>query len=293
MQMNVIIPIWRYCLFLFVIPTVLLSAGCDSETEPRESPEGYNLDEPYTIKLPLELDEISGVAYYPVDSSIFAINDERGWLYKIYPARPTQIEKWKFFDGADFEDLVLLDSTFYVLESNGNIIAFRHSSSDSVIAKRNLFPEQGNEFEILFYDPQIKKMVLICKDCESDKKKFLSVYTFDPYTGTYANHDLKIDVQRISAVLKKKSIKFKPSAAAINPVTGDIYIVSAINKLLVITDREGSAKKVFNIDPGKFKQPEGITFTPWGNMIISNEAADIGVANIMIFKYHQTKTTAK
>jgi hypothetical protein len=38
-----------------------------------------------------------------------------------------------------------------------------------------------------------------------------------------------------------------------------------------------------------FKQPEGITFTPKGDMIISNEAADRGVAEILLFKYNKTK----
>lgn len=293
MQMNDTKAIFNFLFLALTGFIVMYLCGCDTNNTKYESPAGYQLDNPYTIKLPLELDEISGVVYHEADTSIFAINDERGWLYKVFVNRPTEIQKWKFFDGADFEDLVLLDSTFYVLESNGNIIAFRHFTADSVLAQRNLFPEQGNEFEILFYDPQIKKMVLICKDCESDKKKALSTYSFDPNTGQYSNHSLTIDVKRIASVLKKKSIKFKPSAAAINPVSGDIFIFSAVNKLLVVTDKAGAAKQVMPIDPGKFKQPEGITFTPSGNMIISNEAADIGVANIMIFKYHPNNAQLK
>ncbi|RYD59416.1 MAG: hypothetical protein EOP56_00700 [Sphingobacteriales bacterium] len=251
------------------------------------SPPGYNLQTPYIIKLPIELDEISGVVFYPKDTSIFAINDERGWLYKIFPNNPRNIEKWKFFDGADFEDVVKLDSNFYVLESSGNIIAFRHYTADSVVARENLFPQgSGNEFEILYYDPTISKMVLICKDCESDKKKALSTYTFDPATGQYANGDFSIDVKQIAEMMGQKSLKMKPSAAAIHPITGELYVVSAVNDLFLVLDRNGRAKSIHPLDSKIFKQPEGIAFTPSGDMIISNEAAEIGVANILIYKYN-------
>jgi len=40
---------------------------------------------------------------------------------------------------------------------------------------------------------------------------------------------------------------------------------------------------VYRIDGAIFKQPEGITFTPAGGMIISNEAAGVGVADILYF----------
>jgi hypothetical protein len=87
-----------------------------------------------------------------------------------------------------------------------------------------------------------------------------------------------------------KEEKFKPSAAAIHPLTKELYIVSSVNKALVIADRNGKVRKVYRLDPGIFKQPEGITFSPAGDLFISNEAADVGAANILIYK---TKTTTK
>lgn len=285
-------------LLLTVIFSILIS-GCDEGKKDNNkskhkkkvrysSPAGYDLLQPFVIKLPIELDEISGVAYYNKDTSVFAINDERGWLYKIFPHDPKNIQKWKFFDGADFEDVVLLDSNFYVLESNGNIIAFRHYTADSVVAKENIFPQgTGNEFEILYYDNTIQKLILICKDCESDKKKVLSTYTFDPATGQYAGGVFTIDVKYIATMMGEKSMKLKPSAAAIHPLTGELYIISAVNNLLLVLDKNGRATSIHPLDPKLFKQPEGITFSPAGDMIISNEAADIGVANILIYNYNR------
>ena len=47
-------------------------------------------------------------------------------------------------------------------------------------------------------------------------------------------------------------------------------------------------KNSYRIDPKLFKQPEGMTFTPKGDLIISNEAANSGAADILIFKYNKS-----
>ena len=137
-----------------------LRAGCNNGTakEILASPEGYNLRTAIQIKLPLELDEISGVAYYPADSSLFAINDEKGWLYKIKKGQP--MKRWKFSAGADFEDVVLLDSVFYVLQSNGNILRLSFAVQNTVAVQQYHFPqgETKNEFEILYYDTRERKI---------------------------------------------------------------------------------------------------------------------------------------
>lgn len=270
--------------FLVAIAIAAVLTGCGKGGEKYINPAGYNFQTAHQYKLPLELDEISGVAFYGKDSSIFAINDEKGWLYKIKPGNQLDIRRWKFSSGADFEDLALLDSTFYVLQSNGNVIKISVQQNGNLVTHDYTFPfGKENEFEILYFDDSLKKMVLICKDCESDKKKSLTTFTFDPYNGTYSDSSFSINVKQIAVTQNEEKLKFKPSAAAINPKDGLLYIISSVNKLLVVADRKGAVKKVYPIDPGLFKQPEGICFTPTGTLIISNEAAGVGVANILIF----------
>lgn len=286
---------YKTCKFRFISLAaalmIVISASCRllGKNDVSQSPPGYNLNSPIVIKLPLELDEISGVSFHDTDKSVFAINDERGWLYKIYPTNINKIEKWKFADGGDFEDVVLLDSIFYVLKSNGNIISFKFLSTDSLMLDEYSFPEKhGNEFETLYYDDQRRKIILICKDCDADKKKYLSTFTFDPWSMQYSDSSFAVNVKPIAEMLNEKSVKFKPSAAAIHPLTGELYILSSVNKLLVVADRDGNPKNVYKLS-SDFKQPEGICFTRTGNMIISNEAAGIGVANIMVYFYNPVK----
>jgi uncharacterized protein YjiK len=251
-----------------------------------KSPDGYNLTKPVLIKLPVELDEISGVAFYNQDTSVFAIGDEFGWLYKIPLTPHKPIRKWKFSNEGDYEDLAMVDKVFYVLQSSGNISAFTFNDHNQVIQQQQPFPGSGNEFEILYFDRHTFKLTLICKDCEEDKKKALTVYYFNLLNKSF-DDSASINVSAIAGMIGEKKIKFKPSAAAINPVTNELYILSSVNKLLVIADRNGNPKQTYPIDSKIFKQPEGITFTPWGDMIISNESADRGVANLLFFKYNK------
>ncbi|MGZ8558831.1 MAG: SdiA-regulated domain-containing protein, partial [Chitinophagaceae bacterium] len=235
-------------ILFFSLALGFVSMRCGSKVENIVvgSPEGYNMKAVVQTKLPLELDEISGVAYYPPDSSLFAINDEKGWLYKLKKGHQSQ--RWKFSNGADFEDVVLLDSIFYVLQSNGNIIRLSFSSQNVLAVQQYYFDTSGeskNEFEILYFDSTKQKMILICKDCESDKKKSLTTFSFDPYSGKYDGSPFSINIDEIANSIGEKKLRFKPSAAAINPINGLLYIVSAINKMLVVTDVNGKLNSAY------------------------------------------------
>ncbi len=273
--------------FCFLI--LVLSSCRSSSTDEGgyTSPPGYNLNRPETFKLPSALDEISGIVYVLKDNSVLAINDERGWLYKVHLKDDLDIQKWHYYKGADFEDLVLVDSTFYVLESNGNIIRFKVITPDSVQAQEHEFPVQGkNEFEILYRDPQVNQLVMLCKDCQADDKNSLTAYAFNLDSNAYITKPVYvIDIRKIEDLMDEKKLRFKPSAATVNPVTGELFIVSSINKSLVVADVNGVPKQVYKINPKLYKQPEGIAFTPHGDLLISNESADIGAANILLFKY--------
>ncbi len=281
-----------YKLFTSLLALLLLldTYGCSFGKGKSESPEGYDFNHPEVIKLPSELDEISGLAYYAPDTCVFAIVDEAGLLYKIYLNNPKNIEKWKFAPRSDYEDLVLLDSTFYVLSSEGRIVSFKFIANDTLALHDQPLKSigKGNEFEILYYDPKAARIVMMCKDCEMDKKKELSAFQFDPGSKNFEHPPLKLNVSRIAELVDKHKMKFKPSAAAISPLTGELFIISSINKMLVVADEGLHAKKVYHLSRKEFKQPEGLTFLPNGDLLISNESADNGAANILIFRYEKT-----
>ncbi len=263
--------------------------GCNNnKAQILPSPKGYNLSRPRERKLPIELDEISGLFYHAADNSLFAIQDERGLLYKIFPDEEVAIERWKFADGGDFEEVIVWDDAFYVLKSNGNISCFKFDAAGEPVGQELPFPfGKGNEFEAMYADPKLGKIVIICKDCVDDKKKEITTWLFDPKSLQFDSSALKIDAEGVAGALGQKSIRFKPSGAAIHPLTGELYIISAVNKMLIVTDRQGRTQSIYKLPVQYFKQPEGIAFSPKGTLYISNEAADIGVANVLIFDYQR------
>lgn len=270
---------------LLVLLKFHMLSGCSPDKKDSASPPQYDLNNPVEFKLPDGLSEISGISYYPKDSSVFAIIDEDGLLFKIYLNGSEIIKKWRFDKNRDFEDVVLHDSAFYVLISNGEIETLKFVG-DSIIAHKSEFTDAGkkkNEFETLYYDTSLG-LVIMCKECEDDKKKIVTTWGYSPDSMSYNLDLFSIDVQDIAKKNGEDKIHFKPSAAAINPITNELYILSAVNELLVVADRNGRVKDVYPLDPVTFNQPEGITFTPWGDLLISNEKGEKGSAAILIFK---------
>src|SRR5689334_3345599 len=98
---------------LLVVLLVLLKfhnySGCGPDKKASESPKEYDLNNPVKITMPESLDEISGVSYYPKDSSVFAIVDEDGLLFKISLNGNNKIQQWRFDKKHDFEDVVMHD----------------------------------------------------------------------------------------------------------------------------------------------------------------------------------------
>lgn len=272
-------------LSLAIMYAIYLPASCQSKND---NPRNYDLNHPQVLTLPDDLDEISDLAYNAEDKTIYAIHDDNGFLYSIQLTPTLTITKQDFHKSRDFEGVALYNNKVFALNSNGNIKAFSYINNKVSDLQDLKFPYKGkNEFESLYFDKVRKKLTIICKNCSKDKKDEVSAFVLDPQSYQYDKAAFSINAAQIADKLGEKSISFRPSAAEIHPLTGDLYIVSSINKLLVVADPNGKVKAVYKLDADIFKQPEGLTFLPNGDMLISNEAAGKGNANILRFNYHK------
>jgi hypothetical protein len=93
----------------------------------------YDFENPILITLPEGLAEISAVSFYSKVSSVFAIIDEDGLLFKIDLNKQNDVKKWHFDKRRDFEHILLHDSIFYVLVSNGDIATIQFENADSIL----------------------------------------------------------------------------------------------------------------------------------------------------------------
>ena len=272
--------------------TFLLLAGSHAQLNQEFSPDQpaatsvrYNLEKPEILTLPAYLNEISGISYAAEGNAVWAIQDEQGTLYKIPLEKNAAVEQWPFGGKGDYEEIVMADGFYYGLLSSGSVVFFPATFPIANVREKKLAIEGRNEFEVLFKDPAANRLLMMCKSCKTANKNEVPVYAFNISTKTFDNKPVAaLQVKEIEAVLREKTGGFRPSAANVHPQTGDIYIISSINKLLVITDPFLKVKEVHKLNPELYKQPEGICFTPAGNLLISNEAAGRGSANILLFQ---------
>jgi hypothetical protein len=258
-----------------------------SPAERKESTiSSYNLGEPEKFFMPESLTEISGIAFNNgINDTIYAIQDEEGKLFKMATGVKKQINS-RFGKNGDYEDVTILNGEVIVLKSSGQLISFPLAESSNqeigeVKQWGNLLPK--GEFESLYGDEKTGVVYTLCKACPGDRpKESISGFHFKP--GDTHVSRFAVNVVEIKNLAGKMKTGFKPSGFAMHPLTGEWYIISSVNKLLVITDHNWDVTAVTALDARSFSQPEGIAFDKQGNLYISNEGTDMSAGNILKFK---------
>ncbi len=260
----------------------------DREQKVYASPKGYDLKEPVRYRVRESMQEISGIELFPDEHSIMAINDEEGRIYQVDVLAKEPYPHFKFAKNGDYEDICHTDSGWFVLKSNGSLFQVHGLFTDSVYSDHYKMEKQGKkEFETTYYDRASNGIVMICKNCEDDKKLGVtSAYRFDLASKTFDTAAIyRFSNQEIARLAGSDMRFFKPSAAAVHPIEKRLYIVASVNGLLVIADLQGHVQEAYNLKHRLFLQPEGLAFAPNGDMYISNEGGYDGSANILKFSY--------
>ena len=271
-------------------------AGCSTEP-PGGSPPGYDLGRPEKYVMSEDLHEISGIVFLGNSAdTLCAIEDEDGRLFYFHPGE-RKFPSWKFGKKGDYEDVAILNhSELVVLRSDGSLFTFplsfvQDGNRDRVQEYEHILP--AGEYEGLYGDDS--SLVALCKNCkEDDQRDAASGYVLRHKDGqglAITDH-FTVDVSSVKITSTRKKIKFHPSCLARHPITRDWYIISAVNKVMLILDDHWTVKASYPLNIYLFKQPEGLAFDLKGNMYISNEG-DEGDANVLLFPYNQPKRYEK
>ena len=255
--------------------------------------EGYDLAHPKQYILDQSLHEISGITFLnKTDHELGAIEDENGKLYYFYLGNG-KLRHSKFSKKGDYEDVTLFkNEEIVVLRSDGSLFQFPLSQAkndpiQNVREYKHLLPI--GEYEGLCADGDL--LFVLCKNCPNDnQKKEVSAYRVqrNKNGALYVASQFRIDLSAIHMKKNSESSKFHPSCLARHPLTGEWYVISSVNKLLVILDAQWKLKTFYLLDPVLFKQPEGLTFDEGGNMYVSNEGVK-GTPNILVFNYNKNE----
>ncbi|WP_229216712.1 SdiA-regulated domain-containing protein [Dyadobacter sp. 3J3] len=262
--------------------------GCSNSHENEQTLKDYNLESPEKFFMPESLFEISGIAFQKGNpDTIYAIQDEEGKVFRLAWGIKKQYHA-KFGKKGDYEDLAIVNDQVVVLKSNGTLYTFPFLDSayeevDSTHEWKKVLPK--GEYESIYGNEETDSLYVLCKNCiQDDSKKSITGYVFYMADSASVPRTFQISVKEIKALTGKVERGFRPSGMAQNPFSKDWYIISAVNKLLVITDKNWKVQQALSLNGNMFTQPEGIAFDKDGNLYISNEGDDFAEGNILKFK---------
>jgi uncharacterized protein YjiK len=267
-------------------------------------------DEKYVM--PESLVEISGLAYYTQDR-ILCIQDEKANIY-VYNVKKRDVEnKYKFGQHGDYEDIAVVNQTAYVIRSDGEIFEVKNFESDNrKTTELTTQLTRKNNTEGMAYDKLSNSLFIVCKGSPEVKKSNLyegyrAVYQFDlkkkklkkepafliDLHNLYTFRDAGTLQEKTRSVFEKPDLVkgdtiFKPSGIAIHPLTNQIYLISHIGEKLIIMNRLGEILSFHDLSSKIFQQPEGICFSPAGDLFISSEGRG-GEGYILKFKMKRDK----
>lgn len=256
----------------------------------------YNLSKPSKkFRMPDDLSEISGLSYAGEDK-FACIQDDKGIMYLFDTKKREVTYAYKFGKAKDCEDVAVVNNTAYVLQSNGHIWQIDDFDKNNPSEKKShkikkykpLLLSKENNTEGLAFDRESNSLLVACKGSQDLEEQGIylkgkkAIYRFDLSTKKLSTKPAyAIDLGHLD------NGDFEISGIAVHPITGNIYVITSVGKMLAVLSQDGKIITAKQLDKKIFKQPEGICFNPDGDLFISNESKDKGKANILKFKYRQ------
>lgn len=291
-----------WIILLFICCGNSCKTGVDSGIKP-----AYDFSEPTErIDLPKILNEISGLVL--IDTNRFGcIQDEKGVVF-IYDLESEKIvDEVRFADDGDFEGIAKVGDDLYVLRSDGELFHVMNFLSDSFRVEQFTTGVPADNNEGLCYDSAETRLLIGCKSkigAGKEYKDIRAVYEFDLITHRlnpqpafeFYIPDLVswADSAKVKLPVKEKksgdeaALKFRTSAIAIHPVTGNLHLLSASDHMYFEFRRDGAPVYMELMNDRKFNKPEGMCFYRNGNMLITNEAQD-KKPTLYLFDYNSTQ----
>ena len=178
--------------------------------------------------------------------NVYAEQDEEGKLFH-FKLGSEDVTETKFGKKGDYEDVQLFGDQVVMLRSDGTLFVFPFSEANSEKTKNVKEYDDllaNGEFEGLYADNKAKKLYVLCKHCNENLHKTSTGYLIemDADGALKPAGNFTINVEDISQKSGEKKVDFKPSALAKNEQTGEWFILSSVNKMLVIANSDWSIK---------------------------------------------------
>jgi len=248
----------------------------------------FNKKNAIEIKLPPQLNEISGICFSD-DGKLFGHNDEEGVVYQIDFKTGKIIKAFQLGAigvEADFEDIAIVKDKFFLIASNGILYEFSEGKNLEKVDFKEIDLHFSPKFNIegLCYDKNTESLLIAAKEYPGKKYKGnRAVYSYSLKTKKMNKTPrFLISLKKLG---KKFGIKdFYPSAITQIQSNGNFYILSSKgHPALIEINAEGKLIDQIKLSSKQHPQPEGIAIDKNFDIFISDEGAG-GTGKITIYK---------
>ncbi|MFT6830276.1 MAG: hypothetical protein ACJAZN_000430 [Planctomycetota bacterium] len=282
--------------------------------EPEDVSQGalsaYRFSQPILeLELPQALREISGLVVLE-GTRVACIQDELGELFLLdlaaAPGSPLEIVRRKFGPKGDYEAIAWARGRLFVLRSDGEILTLDPEGAPLGDKLQPASDLPFQEFESLAFDPGGSRLLLAPKNAPGKdrgplKKHERPVYAIDlesmevapdPFVVLSANkiietaeeNDWPLPGKTTKKGKFKADLELRISDIALHPITGDLYVLSGVDRTLLVLSKEGELRGTVTFPPTVLPQGEGITFCSNGDLLLTSEGQG-GPGRLMKYAY--------
>lgn len=267
---------------LFLLPLVFLQPN---------GPIPYDLSKPSRVlQLPALLTEVSALTDLN-EQVVACLHDEEGTVYTV-DLRTAQVERLGAFAGmGDFEGLTRVGDRLFALRSDGLVFRCRWDHHGVQLEDTFRLDVPNQNLEGLGYHDKAGLVLVSPKDVLKGGPELRDrrvIYGFDPreqrpgvrellrlsladLTREALSRGLSIPTRTTDKGREVSQWKLRYSSVAVHPITGHYYLLSAVDRSLLVVDDEGAFVHLAWLDPAALPKPEGITFLPNGDLVLSSE----------------------
>lgn len=239
------------------------------------------------LRLSTELKEVSGLSLSSDGVHLLAVNDEQGKVFFLDKKRGRILRELSFGEPGDYEGLEMVGNTIYVVRSDGVIYEIEFAGKADPVTKTHYTSLNADyDVEGLGYDRANRRLLVACKGKAGEGEAFedkRGIYAFSLDSMKLSeepvfllSEDIAVAEEAFREAWWSDALAghFVPSAIAVHPITGHIYILSSKGKAraILVMKPSGELLSMRELDKDPFNQPEGICFESDGTMYISTEA---------------------
>lgn len=274
-----------------VLIVVLLIAGCaTARKNQREGAIPYDMKRPSKVfELPALLVEVSALTDVD-DRTLACLHDESASVYFLSTEDGRIMDSVTFDGPADMEGLTRVGDSYFALRSDGLIYRLSDRGTRMQVIDTFRINVPHRNIEGLGYDDLTGMILISPKDFVKGSKEGRNqrvIYALDPQVMTNTPQEVVevsldelekqtvvMDIELPRMVRKgreRPALKLRYSSVAVHPITHHYYLLSAVDRTLLVLDRQGDLVDLVVLDEKLLPKAEGITFTPNGDMWLSSE----------------------